>query len=116
MISISGINTEQADVFRNEDNRIKEILFSTFNDTEIDNPVLHPLTEAQAEEIAKFVRKHKDDIRRIVVHCFMGASRSVAVGASIEEYCNGFSKILNNFASRPNQLVLRKMRDAFGIG
>jgi hypothetical protein len=40
------------------------------------------MTEAQADEIAKFVLKHRNR-KKFVIHCYMGASRSRSTAAAI---------------------------------
>lgn len=37
------------------------------------------MTEAQADEIIRFIEKHRDDVRTLLIHCFAGISRSKAV-------------------------------------
>lgn len=49
-----------------------------------------PFTPRDAEEVARFVRQHKDRARRIVVHCEAGISRSVAIALAISTTLYGY--------------------------
>jgi predicted protein tyrosine phosphatase len=75
-------------------------------------PEIRLMTEKQADQIAKFVTEHKDDIGTILVHCEQGMSRSPAVAAAI---CAGLgddnTEILNTY--QPNQFVYDMAREAF---
>ena len=46
-------------------------------------------SKEQAEDIAKFVLQHKDEVTTIICQCEMGQSRRAAVAAAISEWLNG---------------------------
>ena len=55
------------------------------------------LSEDQADSIINFVLKYYDaGVRRIVIHCEMGISRSASVGKAISEVINGESSQFDN--------------------
>jgi predicted protein tyrosine phosphatase len=71
-------------------------------------------TEEHARNILNFVEKNLKDIDLIVVHCFAGICRSVAVASAL-------SKIINNEDDRifksgvPNMLVYKTVLERFWL-
>ena len=68
---------------------------------------------SQAQQIAEFVYKHKDEIDVLICHCEYGQSRSAGCAAAIAEH---FSKrgieIFADDRYCPNKLVFRKVLQA----
>jgi len=91
---------------KNHDN----VLICRFDDTEVKGDFERPISDAQAQEIAKFIMKRKD--RNFVVHCAAGISRSGAVGKIISEVQGDkYDKfILHNPNVHPNSLVYSKVK------
>jgi hypothetical protein len=84
------------------------VLFLAFADT--DDPYTG-ITEAQAEEIIRFVTAHRESIKRIVCNCEAGISRSAGVAAALAKWLVGddapfFAHFL------PNRLVYRRVLNA----
>ncbi len=66
----------------------------------------------QAAEIWSFVRAHRDDVERIVVHCDAGMSRSPAVAAALSRALTGDDSDFFGGRYRPNMRVYRLLLDA----
>jgi predicted protein tyrosine phosphatase len=61
----------------------------------------------QAIQIWSFVERHRGDVRRIVVHCDAGISRSPAVAAALARVLNGNGDEFFSGPYLPNRLVYR---------
>ncbi|MDR2600816.1 MAG: hypothetical protein LBC73_11150 [Oscillospiraceae bacterium] len=76
---------------------IKGILRLEFDDVEdneyVDRKRYIHINEEQAEQIVDFVYKHYNDIKRFLIHCEAGASRSATVAVALSEH---FEKHDNN--------------------
>lgn len=62
----------------------RDVLYLRFNDVQCEchqNPL--GLSRPAALTLAEFVLRHHETATRIVVHCFVGVSRSVSVAAAI---------------------------------
>lgn len=66
----------------------RDVLWLEFDDDPFDDWQQRDrtITEDDAERVVRFVAKHAD-ARRIVVHCFVGASRSVSLALALKHAC-----------------------------
>ena len=76
-------------------------------------------SEHDAEEIAQFVRLHKNDVTTIICQCEAGCSRSAAVAAAIAEWLDGNGiRFFTDERYRPNlhvfQTIYNKKYMTFG--
>jgi predicted protein tyrosine phosphatase len=68
-----------------------DVLSLQFDDNPDDHNLLPgmvdviPMTAQQADDIAQFVLKHRDNKQKIVIHCFAGISRSRSTAAAIAD-------------------------------
>ena len=62
--------------------------FFEFNDEIVELPQLHCITDEDASRIAKTVKKYKNKVQQIIVHCDVGISRSAGVAGAIAKYLN----------------------------
>ena len=60
-----------------------------------------------ANQILSFVDKHKDIIDTLVIHCYAGQSRSVAVGKALSELYNVYCS--NTEGKNPNEHIYSTM-------
>ena len=63
--------------------------------------------DEHANQIVSFVDKHKDIIDTLVVHCYAGQSRSVAVGKALSELYNVYCS--NTEGKIPNEHIYSTM-------
>lgn len=56
-----------------------DVLTLYFDDIELPQHGAALMTEAQADEIIRFIEKHRNDVSTLLIHCFAGISRSKAV-------------------------------------
>ena len=73
---------------------LRDVLVLAFHDAEPGEGTLPPpgirlMTADQAQEIRRFVERHKDDVGAVVVHCEQGVSRSPAVAAALCKLMGG---------------------------
>jgi len=116
LISIAAKGDPSAAVKCSEDNKIKDILFLKFNDTDNPDEENGHIVDADAEKIRDFVEKYKDDesIDTIIVNCGAGQSRSAGVAAAILMYLTGSDRqIFDNPIYTPNKLCYRTVLKAF---
>lgn len=67
----------------------RDVLYLRFNDVQCECqecPRTLGLSRPVAQQIAEFVLRHHESATRIVVHCFVGVSRSVSVAAAIRAW------------------------------
>lgn len=107
----------------NTENGVEEILDLSFFDADepdgldINNVVAANsdlMSDADAEKIANFVERNKQNL--IIVHCDAGISRSSAVAAAILLHYTGDDSAIfdNERAYSPNMWVYFKVLKAFG--
>lgn len=105
VISITSHGDDEAQVYVDESNGIKDILRLQFNDTDEDDGI----SEDDAEAISEFV-KHAMNLDRLIVHCGAGQSRSAGVAAAIMKiYFNDDTPVFNNRKYTPNMRCYRKV-------
>lgn len=84
IISISSLYDEPVLLFRNERNKIRNILRCTFND--VDRDGIGCMTVDDANRIAQFVKQVSERVDLLIVHCDVGISRSAGICAAIMKY------------------------------
>ena len=90
--------------------RHPNLLVLCFDDVETEGATAFSIE--QARHIVRFVQENGE--RPLLIHCTAGISRSGAVGLAIAELCGCEEEFLrDNPVIMPNQLVLRKLRQAF---
>jgi hypothetical protein len=68
---------------------------------------------AQADELAKFIYRAKEEGRDIICQCDFGQSRSAACAAAILQHFEGRGiDVFSDYRYYPNQLVYNKIYDA----
>ena len=117
IISISDYNTEKCNIVCTEDNNIKDVLFLNFDDIDFNH--YYAIQETDAFRIAEFVNRWKNDVRKLVVHCGAGISRSAGVAAAIMKHLYGYDwAIFDNPKYNPNmrcyRLTLNALEDFKG--
>ncbi len=90
----------------------KEVLTLQFDDAEVQTDHVTLFTEEQAMQIIKFIRRNRHRAVRLLVHCYAGQSRSMAVGAFAVKMLGGDNKRYFEVAS-PNQLVYQTLLDTW---
>lgn len=109
--------------YLSEENNVKEVLELRFFDADepdgmdVNNVVAANsdlMSDEDAEKIANFVEKNKNDL--IIVHCDAGISRSSAVAAAILLHYTGDDSAIfdNERAYSPNMWVYFMVLKAFG--
>lgn len=83
VISIQDTHTDGFGITFSKNKYCKDVLTLKFDD--IIRPVegAQIFTEEMAEQIIRFIRKNKDDVDTLLIHCYAGQSRSRAVGAFV---------------------------------
>ncbi len=95
---------------------LRDVLYLAFHDAEPSVSLALPdgvrlMTALHAEQIVRFVEKHRGQVGAVVVHCEQGMSRSPAVAVGIALLIGQpAERFLNRY--QPNQHVLDRMRDA----
>lgn len=85
-----------------------------------DNPIfggrrLCPLSQAQAKQVARFVRANADRVDTLYVHCHAGLSRSPGAATAIAEaLAIAEIEMLNGPSVMPNRHVRELVRAALG--
>lgn len=111
MISITDPDKPDNDI-KIDENNVAFLLRCKFGDV-VDPNNSESISKKQAEEIAAFVKEHKNEVTQIIVHCEGGVSRSSGVAAAIQKYMTGDdSEIFDSFKYRPNILCYRRVLDA----
>lgn len=99
--------------FRFEENQFcKGVLTLCFDDVvqEVDGAVL--FTDEMAEQIIRFIAKHRRSADTLLVHCYAGQSRSRAVGAFAVEMLGGDNSQYFEEGT-PNQFVYDVLESAW---
>ena len=115
MVSIYGTDEEAISdgVFGNI---VVEILRVCFDDVDCDEGSENGrrcISHRQGLEIAQFVKRVKDKVTRMIVHCGAGMSRSAGCAAAIMYYfyCSD-EDIFSNALYKPNMKVYRTVLNA----
>ena len=110
VVSIYSHNMDKAAIIESETNKIVDIIFLEFNDTDSRDDKFSMQSE-QAKQLKEFIRVHlgDDNFDKIIVQCEAGQSRSAGVAAAIMKYFNNDdTPIFNNPRYTPNMLCYRK--------
>lgn len=108
VISIASKNNDKANIKSDYNNKIKDIQFVRFDDTDS----LGGIECIDASKIKRFLLKHigDTDLDLIIVQCEAGQSRSAGVAAALMKYFwNDDTTIFNNHKYTPNMLCYRTM-------
>lgn len=123
VISINSSSEFFLEIPYNPKNGIKKLLSLSFDDIDkkqYDDMVADGygsvvlMSEQDAARIVSFVKKYKDSVDGIIVHCDAGVSRSAGVMAAIMKWLTGDdSKIFNDLRFRPNIWCYRLVLNEF---
>ncbi len=108
VISIASKNNDKANIKSDYNNKIKDIQFVQFDDTDS----LGGIECIDASKIKRFLLRHigDTDLGLIIVQCEAGQSRSAGVAAALMKYFwNDDTAIFNNHKYTPNMLCYRTM-------
>lgn len=108
VISIASKNNSKADIKSDCINKIKEIQFIQFDDTDS----MGGIEKIDASKIKRFLLKHIGDagLDLVIVQCEAGQSRSAGIAAALMKYFwNDDTAIFNNHKYTPNMLCYRTM-------
>lgn len=99
---------------------IVDILYLFFDDVEEAdleiNPMYKLMSTQDALAIKDFLEKHKDNIDKIIVHCYAGISRSSAVAVGICKYLDLDDLWIWKGLYAPNKWVLEVMNTTLQLG
>ena len=115
---ISIIDPESTENLLNDQKWIKGILCLEFDDVEdnesVDRERYIHMSEEQAQQIVDFAYKHYNDVKRFLIHCEAGASRSAAVAVALSEHFEKHdNNIWNDKRYHPNKYVYSLVKAAF---
>lgn len=117
IISISNSDECQLPPFgTNYNNSIKKTLCLFFDDVEVTekNPIYQPITEDDARKIVNFVKRWKNQVDTIIVHCSAGQSRSAGVMAAISKWMTGSDMwVFDHSYYKPNMSCYRMVLNEF---
>ena len=114
LISITSHHGKQAEVYMNNENKILNILFLRFDDTDRRDTYLG-ISHIDARKIINFIRDNVSDkdFDKVIVNCEAGQSRSAGVAAALMKYFNNDdTPIFDNPMYTPNMLCYRTVIDA----
>lgn len=110
IISITDKAAPENELNNNDFNGVQDIIRLKFDDVDKGESAI---TDADAVNIAQFVKKWNGKIHSIIVHCEAGVSRSAGVAAAIMKYIyNNDETIFNSYRYCPNMLCYRKVLNA----
>lgn len=90
----------------------KEVLTLQFDDAETHTEYVTLFSVDQAIEIIKFIRRNRHSADQLIVHCYAGQSRSVAVGAFAVKMLGGDNSRYFDKAN-PNRFVYQLLLDTW---
>lgn len=116
VLSFVDVGTEPAHIERGE-GLVERLVISCDDCTPADPPFngryLRPLSEAQAKQVARFVRANVDRIDTLLIHCHAGLSRSPGAALAIAEALEiAQVEMLNGDSVIPNPHVRETVRAA----
>lgn len=112
VISIASRGCNTAFIMPNTINKIADILYVQFNDTDDTDMLYGGIEDTEAIKIVDFIEKYNSINTELglIVHCEAGQSRSAGVAAAIMKYLyNDDTPIFNNSRYTPNMLCYRKV-------
>lgn len=90
----------------------KEVLTVYFDDAEEQTDHVTLFTQEQAVQIIKFIRRNRHRAQQLLLHCYAGQSRSMAVGAFAVKMLGGNNQRYFEVAN-PNRLVYQTLLDTW---
>ncbi len=90
-----------------------DVLTLQFDDAEVQTEHVTLFTTEQAAQIIKFIRRNAHRVDTLLVHCYAGQSRSMAVGAFATKMLGGDDSRYFQRAT-PNKWVYQTLVDAWG--
>lgn len=113
VISISDAWATPNRIIKTKMNKIRDVLFLHFDDIDAERDGLfYGMTENDAEKIADFVFRNKEQVSQFVVHCNAGISRSAGVCAAISKFLTGDDEQFFSSHYHPNMHCYRKVLEA----
>lgn len=115
LIQIQDVDHAPTARFANVKKRSRFVSVYQFRFDDVDNYTVKyytPITDDQAEDLARIIKHAKENNLNIVVHCHAGLCRSGAIKTLCVRY--GFEDIDNKDAF-PNALVMKKVGNLLGI-
>ena len=119
IISISSSDNYTLPSFStNPKNGIKKTLCLFFDDVEVtETGGYQPITENDARKIVDFVKRWKNKVDMIIVHCDAGQSRSAGVMAAISKWMTGSDMwVFDAPYYKPNMTCYRTVLNEFYKG
>lgn len=120
IISISSSDNYSLPSFgTNHNNGIKKTLCLFFDDVEVTekDERYHPISEDDARKIVDFVKRWKNKVDTIIVHCDAGQSRSAGVMAAISKWMTGSDMwVFDHSYYKPNMSCYRMVLNEFYKG
>ena len=114
IISINNIDDRLARVGKTSYNKVLDVLYCKFDDTDKLDGNNYGITKYDTMQIKEFVNKYKDIVDIIIVHCGAGQSRSAGIAGAILKYLyNDDTQIFNNHSYTPNMRCYRMLLEAF---
>lgn len=114
LVSISDTNKERKemrDLWQKHRGKTDAAIFLNFLDI---NDIACQLTDAKARKIIEFTTKTIEKKKDLVVHCFMGISRSGAVAKFVNEYWGLGDRYLGDYAGH-NMFVYYTLLEKAGV-
>ena len=91
----------------------RDVLTIQFDDAEFAfDDDIQLFTREDAEKIIDFIRKNKTEVEHLIIHCYAGQSRSLAVGAFAVKMLGGNNRAYFN-GHNPNMLVYNTLNEVF---
>lgn len=117
IISISNFDEPTFPPFgTNPNNGVKKTLCLFFDDVEVTEKDVryHPISEDDARKIVNFVKRWKNQVDTIIVHCAAGQSRSAGVMAAISKWMTGSDMwVFDHTYYKPNMSCYRMVLNEF---
>lgn len=111
VVSIASKKMNTAFIVPNTASNIKEVLFVSFNDTDMTNFELGEITKKEVKQISDFVKRYNNEENEVelIVQCEAGLSRSVGTAGAISKYLFNDDSIAFSNGKTPNRLCYRKV-------
>lgn len=112
LISISDGQSEKRQIRKLwKENKTDEpqVYARFYNFLDVDDPASR-LTEAKCKSIVDFIHTSKEKRRQLVVHCWMGVSRSAAVAKFAVDYFGFYNPSLEHYTLY-NKYVYRSLQE-----
>ncbi len=103
------------DIYINDYNNVKDILFLTFDDDDFEENPKYCMQFSDGKKVAEFVNNYYKKVRHIIIHCDGGVSRSAGVCAAIMRVKEGEDCfIFNKKTKHPNMTCYLRTLKGFG--